>query len=475
VLAGLESGLESRPEHSNFWEPAAQKAPAAAQEAPVHVSTSRWQDEAPAATHAAHAETVWAAPQPRWEEALPVTAPPPGREAAHDVWSEMRLHTGAPSVAENSRNDLGLRYGHYAHESDESELFPHDAYDASYDAVANATIEPVQHIPANLIEFPRELIAARKARPRLAEGPYRDAQDSPQLSIFEVDPDLLAPPQPISHPGEQIAPPEWASIELEHHEPDHQQAEYRSHAEHPKGYSQQSYTEHPYAGYASTYAYDDAVSVPVYAEAVHAHAPVVAASYSEAGRLESYPAVEGPSRTERQAPAYRNEPVARTAKVARATQKPEAESAVEPASEREIQPELMVAPMGDRLLAGVVDAALVTLAFLAAAVVVTASTAHPPTGRIALIATGCGLALFGVLYQFLFLSYAEEGTPGMRYARIALCTFDDDNPSRKQMRRRIPAMLLSGLPLGLGMLWAFADGDKLGWHDRLTKTYQRKY
>jgi uncharacterized RDD family membrane protein YckC len=117
----------------------------------------------------------------------------------------------------------------------------------------------------------------------------------------------------------------------------------------------------------------------------------------------------------------------------------------------------------------------VMLAFIAAAVVVIASTEHPPTGRIALIAAGCGLFIFGLLYQFLFLSFAEEGTPGMRYARIALCTFEDENPTPKQMRMRIPALLLAAAPAGLGLLWAIFDGDHLGWHDRLTRTYQRKY
>jgi hypothetical protein len=63
----------------------------------------------------------------------------------------------------------------------------------------------------------------------------------------------------------------------------------------------------------------------------------------------------------------------------------------------------------------------------------------------------------------------------MRYARIALCTFDDDNPTREQMRKRIPAMLLSALPAGLGLIWAAVDGQNLGWHDRMTRTYQRKY
>ena len=150
-------------------------------------------------------------------------------------------------------------------------------------------------------------------------------------------------------------------------------------------------------------------------------------------------------------------------------------SSDEQAESRAAALEMMVAPMSDRLLAGIVDGALVTLAFLAAAVVVIASTEHPPAGRMALVAAGFGLLLFGLLYQWLFLSYAEEGTPGMRYARIALCTFDDDNPSRQQMRMRIPALVLAAVPAGLGLLWALFDGKRLGWHDRWTRTYQRKY
>ena len=38
-------------------------------------------------------------------------------------------------------------------------------------------IAPVQPLPAKLIEFPRELVAARKARPRLVEGPLREEYD----------------------------------------------------------------------------------------------------------------------------------------------------------------------------------------------------------------------------------------------------------------------------------------------------------
>jgi hypothetical protein len=63
----------------------------------------------------------------------------------------------------------------------------------------------------------------------------------------------------------------------------------------------------------------------------------------------------------------------------------------------------------------------------------------------------------------------------MRCARIALCTFDDENPDRRALRHRIAAACLAALPLGLGFFWALLDEDHLGWHDRMTRTYQRSY
>src|SRR5882757_4944381 len=57
-------------------------------------------------------------------------------------------------------------------------------------------IYPPIDIPVNLIEFPRQLVAPRKARPRLAEGPLREeadlAQESAQLRIFEVEADQIS-------------------------------------------------------------------------------------------------------------------------------------------------------------------------------------------------------------------------------------------------------------------------------------------
>ena len=83
-------------------------------------------------------------------------------------------------------------------------------------------------------------------------------------------------------------------------------------------------------------------------------------------------------------------------------------------------------------------------------------------------------AIAALLYQFLFFSL-NEATPGMRYARIGLCTFGDSNPTRKAMRRRVMAQMLAVGPLGLGVLWAWMDDDRLAWHDRISRTYQRMY
>jgi uncharacterized RDD family membrane protein YckC len=422
---------------SDLWEPAPQERESVAKSeiAPAQAAPPRWQDEPPADAQAVAQIAPYAGAQPRWEEALPVTAPAP--QAGRDVWSEMRVYP-SPQRAQDYRQEPHQHYGRgNDRNAGEGELFPDDSFDPfdSYDPMGSAMVEPVQHLPANLIEFPRELVATRKARPRLAEGPFYDASHhNSQLSIFEVDPDSLDSPVALKETAATtVAPPEWASIELDHHpEPSY------SHA----ARSQPAYAGQPHAQEA----YAAATEIPAgYAVEVEDSEAV------EAPRIES-------SGSEARAVQYRSRPAGPT---------PDAANA--PAVE------LLVARLSDRLLAAVVDGALVTLAFLAAAVVVIASTSHPPTGRLAVIAGCCGWLLFGLLYEFLFLSYAEEGTPGMRYARIALCTFDDENPSVEQMRRRIPALLLATVPAGLGLAWAIFDGEHLGWHDRLTKTYQRKY
>ena len=69
-----------------------------------------------------------------------------------------------------------------------------------------------QPIPANIIEFPRQLVASRKARPRLAEGPLRaDGTHVPQLRIFEVETENIS--QQVEADAAAAAP-EWQGLLL---------------------------------------------------------------------------------------------------------------------------------------------------------------------------------------------------------------------------------------------------------------------
>lgn len=75
------------------------------------------------------------------------------------------------------------------------------------------TVEPALPIHANLIEFPRELVATRKVRPRLAEGLYTEDRES-QLSIFEVEPGAIST-EPVAATVAEQNQPEWFSLQLE--------------------------------------------------------------------------------------------------------------------------------------------------------------------------------------------------------------------------------------------------------------------
>ena len=222
---------------------------------------------------------------------------------------------------------------------------------------------------ANLIEFPRELVATRKMRPRRAEGQYATEAEA-QLSIFEVDPgavstEVQAPVEYPDGPEPALAAPEWSGMQLD---------------------------THPFP-------------------------PFIPAPYED----ESLP----------------------------------------------------VASMSARLMAAVVDFALILAGFVTTGFFVASNVQHPPFGKTAEILGFAAIAVLVLLYYAFFFSLPRP-TPGMKYARIGLCTFNGQNPTRAQLRRRLGAMVLSLLPIGLGFAWSIFDEDHLSWHDRYSQTYLRK-
>jgi len=242
-------------------------------------------------------------------------------------------------------------------------------------------------LPANLIEFPRQLIASRKARPRIAEGPLReevaDRADG-QLRIFEVETAQIS----TEAVSEDAGTPQWTSIFLD---------------------AQQ-------------------------------HGPAAAAEPVTAPSTAGLPGIASVER---------------------------------------------------RIVAAAINGCIigVALAAFGGAAMITSGNAaglhslslgsmvnmlRSPDGRAVLEAGAAVALLLCFAYQALFFTFASA-TPGMRCARIALCTFTEENPTRKAMRRRILAVLLSGIPFGLGFLWATLDEEKLSWHDRVSGMYQRMY
>ncbi len=259
----------------------------------------------------------------------------------------------------------------------------HDEFELSVEdwwtpAQVNAALhsEPIEidaeSSHANLIEFPRELVAARKMRPRLAEavaGVLLDPEG--QLSIFEVDPGAMTAETAAAQHFEPLQnimkDSVWSGIELDAH--------------------------------------------PVRQEA-----PSVQAT-------------------------------------------------------RELRP--FLAPLGLRLMAMAVDGALILAVFFACALWVTSKMAELPAVRTAEMIVVAGLLLTGFGYYWAFFKMAGT-TPGMRYAGIALCTFNNEVPTEQELRFRLRAMALSLLPVGIGIVWAVFDEDHLSWHDRISGTYLRK-
>jgi uncharacterized RDD family membrane protein YckC len=237
--------------------------------------------------------------------------------------------------------------------------------------------EIAKPIYANLIQFPREMIAPRRARPRRAEGPLAATGSAPQLSIFEVEPaaiSILPPAATVDPP----APPAWMRSEL------------------------------------------PAMTPAITLDAL-----------------------------------------------------PQEELLEEPAPQPAPAPEIELAPLNRRLLAVVVDCTLIAAALVAAATMAAPSFSEPPGVRAVELGAVLALLAVGGAYYAGFLTLARA-TPGMKYADIEFATFSGFTATRAQRCRRLMAMLVSVLPLGLGVVWALFDDGHLTWHDRLSKTYLRK-
>jgi uncharacterized RDD family membrane protein YckC len=359
VLAGLEAAVSAEPEPDQtplLVEPSPDQALGAPS---LHVVRSEWaeyqESEPPSVPAGLDTDPqAWFEAQPnhapdqhfaiRWEPDLPIRRPDavPPRASHAD-----RFESSAQDWLEPSSS------------SNQEEI---------------AMVEPAQPIYANLIQFPRELVATRKVRPRRAEGSFAPEAGS-QLSIFEVDPCAISiEPEPTQPAGVIAEPawnaPEWSGIKLD--------------------------------------------------------------------------------------------------------AQPQEQLLDEPEPQPQPAPALELASFNRRLLATVFDFTLISGAFIAAAIMAANNARELPGLREIELGSAVALVVVAALYQALFFTLART-TPGMKYARLSLCTFEGHIPTRAQRCGRLLALLLSVLPVGLGLVWAIFDENHLTWHDRLSRTYLRKF
>jgi uncharacterized RDD family membrane protein YckC len=266
---------------------------------------------------------------------------------------------GRPPMTEIGRTNDDPR-SHAEERSSESSFDGGMVYEA---------IDAAQPIAANLIEFPREIVATRRIRPRIAE--MGETSESQQLSIFEVDPSTISA-QPVPTGATTGSEPtwigsSWSEIELDE-QPQH---------------------------------------LPDYYAIAAADAP-----------------------------------------------------------------RLYQAPFGRRMMATMVDTALICAIVCGVAFLIASRFDHLPSLRVTQIGAVAAILGFAALYEWFFLTFAKV-TPGMRYAQLSLCTYDEEVPNAAQIKSRLKSMLISVLPMGLGMVWSIFDEDQMSWHDRLSKTYLR--
>jgi uncharacterized RDD family membrane protein YckC len=267
--------------------------------------------------------------------------------------------------------DMPVRPAHQETRSTTSYAWdaPTDALNTYDDSPVYEAVEAAQPIPANLIEFPREIVATRRMRPRITEA-LPESSEPQQLSIFEVDQNAVSI-EPMASTAAAAAEPTW-----------------------------------------------------------------IGSSWQEI-KLDEQP---------QPLPDY---------------------YAIQPDA-----PKLYQAPFGRRMMATMVDAALILSLVWGMAYLVASRFDQLPSIRVSEV---CGVIVtlgFAALYEWFFLTFAKV-TPGMRYAQLSLCTFDEQVPSAAQMKGRMKAMLISVLPVGLGMVWSIFDEDQMSWHDRLSRTYLR--
>lgn len=151
----------------------------------------------------------------------------------------------------------------------------------------------------------------------------------------------------------------------------------------------------------------------------------------------------------------------------------EATDTSEEKARSEIETPIQVAPVWQRIFAGIADSFLVLAsAALFDAVVIVVSHGVALNKFSIAAAVAIPFVLSGI-YQYLFLVHSAM-TPGMAISQLRIASFDGSPVTRSTRRGRAMAIWVSMASAWLGYLWATVDEDTLCWHDKISRTYLTK-
>lgn len=128
------------------------------------------------------------------------------------------------------------------------------------------------------------------------------------------------------------------------------------------------------------------------------------------------------------------------------------------------------ASLSQRVLAGVIDCALIVgSAAIFGAVCYKMLPKLALTKPLLLVGAAVPVLLWSV-YQYVLTMYGGA-TVGMRALHLRLRTFKGGAPNWRHRRSRVIGLYFSAASLMMGLLWALVDVDALCWHDRISRTY----
>ena len=135
-----------------------------------------------------------------------------------------------------------------------------------------------------------------------------------------------------------------------------------------------------------------------------------------------------------------------------------------------------LATYGQRILAYIIDGAIIMGIFIVGGIVVGILSAVSPKigmiiGLIFYLVIMVGSLGYMIYFPAVDNGFTERGqTPGKKFMKIKIVKQDGSDFSVVDAIIRLVGYACSGAIMYLGFIWIFIDDDNQGWHDKIAKT-----